>query len=324
MLKIRRSHDRLIFNMGIPIPGKMVFILKWDPGPIYKMHDVFSILPNQLLSRKLFQKVLDDIQRHLTAQTFGSISGQVGCTDWQLQRHIDQGDLQAHLHVVDEFWVKRGGWRPWRGQLSCHFGNGRGIGGRDGGWRGAGSSLWRETSSIIWLIRTVSGYQTHFMKWSTALIFITPTRQSSPKTSVQNWGQSPGLGSTPEYQLQLQLQLQLRGFQLQLQLRQLPGISTPTPTPTPTPGISTPTPELELELDPTPTPTPTPGISTPTPELELELDPTPTPTTKLTPRGGYSAWKLMGVCRWPLKIGPKKIEEKIEFGAKKIDFCKNW
>ena len=43
-----------------------------------------------------------------------------------------------------------------------------------------------------------------------------------------------------------------------------------------------------------------------------------------TPGGGYSAWKLMGVCRWPLKIGPKKIEEKIEFGAKKIDFCKNW
>ena len=41
-------------------------------------------------------------------------------------------------------------------------------------------------------------------------------------------------------------------------------------------------------------------------------------------RGGYSAWKLMGVCRWPLKIGPKKIEEKFEFAAKKIDFCKNW
>ena len=40
--------------------------------------------------------------------------------------------------------------------------------------------------------------------------------------------------------------------------------------------------------------------------------------------GGYSAYKLMGVCRWPLKIGPKKIEEKIEFGAKKINFCKNW
>ena len=27
MSKIRRSHDRLIFNMGIHKPGKMVFIL---------------------------------------------------------------------------------------------------------------------------------------------------------------------------------------------------------------------------------------------------------------------------------------------------------
>ena len=27
MLKIRRSHDRLIFNMGIPIPGKTVSIM---------------------------------------------------------------------------------------------------------------------------------------------------------------------------------------------------------------------------------------------------------------------------------------------------------
>ena len=31
MLRIRRSHDRLIFNMRIPITGKMVFILKWGP-----------------------------------------------------------------------------------------------------------------------------------------------------------------------------------------------------------------------------------------------------------------------------------------------------
>ena len=32
LLKIRRSQDRLIFNMGIPIPVNAVFILKWDPG----------------------------------------------------------------------------------------------------------------------------------------------------------------------------------------------------------------------------------------------------------------------------------------------------
>ena len=35
MLKIRRSHDRLIFNMGIPIPGKKVFILKRGPGDCF-------------------------------------------------------------------------------------------------------------------------------------------------------------------------------------------------------------------------------------------------------------------------------------------------
>ena len=32
MLNIRRSLDRLIFNMGIPIPGTTVFILRQDPG----------------------------------------------------------------------------------------------------------------------------------------------------------------------------------------------------------------------------------------------------------------------------------------------------
>ena len=35
MLKIRRSCNRLIFNMGIPVPGKMVFILR--QGPWYQL-----------------------------------------------------------------------------------------------------------------------------------------------------------------------------------------------------------------------------------------------------------------------------------------------
>ena len=29
MVKIRGSRDRLIFNMGVPIPGKTVFVLRW-------------------------------------------------------------------------------------------------------------------------------------------------------------------------------------------------------------------------------------------------------------------------------------------------------
>ena len=32
VLKIRQSHNCLIFNMGIPIPGKDFFILRQDPG----------------------------------------------------------------------------------------------------------------------------------------------------------------------------------------------------------------------------------------------------------------------------------------------------
>ena len=37
--------------------------------------------------------------------------------------------------------------------------------------------------------------------------------------------------------------------------------------------------------------------------------------------GWYSVQKPMGVCRWPLKIGPQKIKGKMIFGAKKIKFC---
>ena len=33
MLKIRRSHDRLIFNMGIPIPGKDSLYIETGPQP---------------------------------------------------------------------------------------------------------------------------------------------------------------------------------------------------------------------------------------------------------------------------------------------------
>ena len=38
-------------------------------------------------------------------------------------------------------------------------------------------------------------------------------------------------------------------------------------------------------------------------------------TSQVQPRGEYSVRKMMGVCRWPLKIGPKKIEGKMKFGA---------
>ena len=46
MLKIRQSPDRLIFNMGIPIPEKTIFILRRGPG----YHILLWVLPLPLCS----------------------------------------------------------------------------------------------------------------------------------------------------------------------------------------------------------------------------------------------------------------------------------
>ena len=43
MLKIRRPLGRLIFNMGIAIPGKTVFLIETAPRPLYSVEDVINI-----------------------------------------------------------------------------------------------------------------------------------------------------------------------------------------------------------------------------------------------------------------------------------------
>ena len=42
MLKIRRPTGRLIFNMGIPIPGKTVFLIETGPWRLWK--DILSVI----------------------------------------------------------------------------------------------------------------------------------------------------------------------------------------------------------------------------------------------------------------------------------------
>ena len=49
MLKIRRSRDRLIFNMGIPIPGKMLFILRRSPEVCYDTVVELYVMHNFLM-----------------------------------------------------------------------------------------------------------------------------------------------------------------------------------------------------------------------------------------------------------------------------------
>ena len=44
MLKIRRPLGRLIFNMGITIPGKTVFLIETAPSGYEMMHTTWSSL----------------------------------------------------------------------------------------------------------------------------------------------------------------------------------------------------------------------------------------------------------------------------------------
>ena len=84
MLKIRRSCDRLIFNMGIPIPGKTVFILRhadfrmmmswqWNPfcitGPLWGETNgqVNSPLKGTLMEIFMFSLLLAWNVEHTTA-----------------------------------------------------------------------------------------------------------------------------------------------------------------------------------------------------------------------------------------------------------------
>ena len=43
MLKIRRPLGRLIFNMGIAIPGKTVFLIETAPRALYKKSTIWDM-----------------------------------------------------------------------------------------------------------------------------------------------------------------------------------------------------------------------------------------------------------------------------------------
>ena len=54
MLKIRRSHDRLIFNMGIPIPGKDGLYIEIGPWFSHGKSRYAFYLPISMRGRSLF------------------------------------------------------------------------------------------------------------------------------------------------------------------------------------------------------------------------------------------------------------------------------
>ena len=55
MLKIRRPTGRLIFNMGIPIPGKTVFYIETGP----------CILFRQSINKKIYNEITDPDGRYI-------------------------------------------------------------------------------------------------------------------------------------------------------------------------------------------------------------------------------------------------------------------
>ena len=57
MLKIRRPLGRLIFNMGIAIPGKTVFLIETAPRPLYQGYFEY-VLPFNRTYVHMYSKAL--------------------------------------------------------------------------------------------------------------------------------------------------------------------------------------------------------------------------------------------------------------------------
>ena len=69
MLKIRRPLGRLIFNMGIAIPGKTVFLTETAPS-----NTTLDVLFNVSLNKQLNSKVAGDLRCHEAHATVFKIS----------------------------------------------------------------------------------------------------------------------------------------------------------------------------------------------------------------------------------------------------------
>ena len=52
MLKIRRSRDHIIFNMGVPIPEKDGLNIDTAPGFFAGLDDISPLTPNRIISER--------------------------------------------------------------------------------------------------------------------------------------------------------------------------------------------------------------------------------------------------------------------------------
>ena len=89
MLKIRWSFDCLIFNMGMPIPGKMVFILRQGPDWLsLSPYNMINPIQCYLLQRSLFYE-----------KTLHIFSEMITC-EWSLQFKTNIFTLITQKNVI--------------------------------------------------------------------------------------------------------------------------------------------------------------------------------------------------------------------------------
>ena len=103
MLKVRQSHDCLILNMGIPIPGKTVFILRQGPEyqqPWYWLDGINGALISMLMHWR-YRSLQEALCSYLRPELCCSIQRMYGRRSHpQLQMVSLQPRLYPRVHVV--------------------------------------------------------------------------------------------------------------------------------------------------------------------------------------------------------------------------------
>ena len=92
MLKIRRPLGRLIFNMGIAIPGKTVFLI--ETAPRLWLCTCLLLLTLMLWHRQVIFKSKGD-----------KLSSSAKCRFWTRVFGICMLDLQQHIGIVFVEWI---------------------------------------------------------------------------------------------------------------------------------------------------------------------------------------------------------------------------
>ena len=101
MLKIRRPLGRLIFNMGIAIPGKTVFLIETAPRFLLLIHILISFSFNPLRPRQNRRHFADDVFKCIFLNE-----------NVRIAIKISQGPINNFPSLVQVMALRRSGDKP--------------------------------------------------------------------------------------------------------------------------------------------------------------------------------------------------------------------